>query len=152
MNMILYKSIHCPFLPHYPLSNHAVVTRTMKISRIYLLLFDTCNLLWFLCSGWQVVDLCDSHKSTHASKGTSELKGCGTLSRVARGTFEKLLTSPFFNLNSSAFVVSPKFSLFLEFLGTWGLNLQQGFSFERKVCSLSESRCEYVSEEILISH
>ena len=57
MNMILYKSTHCPFLPHYPLSNHAVVTRTMKISRIYLLLFDTRNLVIFLCSGWLVVVL-----------------------------------------------------------------------------------------------
>ena len=56
MNMILYKSNHCPFLLHYPLSSHAVVTRTMKISRIYLL-FDTRYLVWFLCSGWQVVVL-----------------------------------------------------------------------------------------------
>ena len=95
--------------------------------------------------------ICDSHKSTHASKETSELKGCGTLSRAVRGTFEKWLTSPFFNLNSSAFVVSPKFSLFPESLGMWGLYLQQGFSFERKVCSLLELRCEHVSEEILTS-
>ena len=95
--------------------------------------------------------ICDSHKSTHASKETSELKGCGTLSRAVRGTFKKSLTSPFLNLNSSAFVVSPKFSLFLEFLGMRGLHLQQEFSFERKVCSLSELRCEHVSEEILIS-
>ena len=44
-NMIFYKSTHCPLLFHYPLSNHAVVARTMKILRIHLLLFDTRNLV-----------------------------------------------------------------------------------------------------------
>ena len=58
--------------------------------------------------------ICDSHKSTHASKETSELKGCGTLSRAVRGTFEKLLTLPFLNLISSAFVLSPKFHFYLN--------------------------------------
>ena len=35
--MIFYKGTHFPSLPHYPLSYHGVITRTMKISRIHLL-------------------------------------------------------------------------------------------------------------------
>lgn len=123
MNIVLYKNAHCTFLLHYPLSNHAVVTRTMKKSRIlspsvrYLL---SCT-------------LCDSHKSSYANKETSELKGYGTLSRAAKGTFKKSLTSPFLNLNLSTFVVSPKFHFSLN---SWGCGV---FTYNRG--PRSKGRC-----------
>ena len=57
INMILFKNSHCPSILHYPLSNHDVGTRTMKKSRICLLLLDIYNLVWFHCSGRQVIGL-----------------------------------------------------------------------------------------------
>lgn len=133
MNIVLYKNAHCTFLLHYPLSNHAVVTRTMKSQEFCLLLLDIYNLVQFLCSGRQVIGLCDSHKSSYANKETSELKGYGTLSRAAKGTFKKSLTSPFLNLNLSTFVVSPKFHFSLN---SWGCGV---FTYNRG--PRSKGRC-----------
>ena len=103
--------------PCYPLSksNHAVVTRTMKISRIYLLLFDTRNLVWFLCSGWQVVVLYVT--PTRALMLVKKLQSWRVVAPF-QGRWEellkKLLTLPFLNLISSAFVLSPKFHFSLN--------------------------------------
>ena len=57
MNMVFYKSTHCPLLLHYPLEIMLLVPEQWKKSRIYLLLFDTRNLIWFLCSSRQVIGL-----------------------------------------------------------------------------------------------
>ena len=150
MNMILYKSTHCPFLLHYPLSSHAVVTRTMKISRIYLL-FDTRNLVWFLCSGWQVVVLYAT--PTRALMLVKKLQSWRVVAPF-QGRWEnfwKIVDLAIFESDIVSLCVESQISLLREFLEMWGLYLQQGFSFERKVYSLSELRCEHVSEEILIS-
>ena len=60
--------------------------------------------------------ICDSHESTHASKETSELKGCGTLSRAVRGTFEKIVDLAIFEFDIVSLCVESQISLFLEFL------------------------------------
>ena len=70
----------------------------------------------------------------------------------------KIVGLAFLNLNSSAFVMSPKCSLFLEFQRIWDLYLQQGSSFEGEQLITIKMRdqwemliCRYTTSDSLIS-
>lgn len=133
MNIVLYKTLTAPSYSIILCQTMLLWQEQWKSQEFCLLLLDIYNLVQFLCSGRQVIGLCDSHKSSYANKETSELKGYGTLSRAAKGTFKKSLTSPFLNLNLSTFVVSPKFHFSLN---SWGCGV---FTYNRG--PRSKGRC-----------